>query len=139
MVVLIPKMIQGWDSSVYLAINNEKSILYASTNQEELSRINQGEKIYMDLLNEQKNENGRLLFPLVSNEDTLVDNNENEPHKIVGAVVLVTGTDLDEQEILLIKRYTELVSSSVVHRLMIQKTSQHLKFIKNWWRTSGTT
>lgn len=127
-VVYLPKVVLGWDTSLYMDETGGVAALVASTRIDLITRCQHGERVTVPLSAESLQEGDEYLVPLEYREASR--NNELNLNPVVGMMGIAPPSALDVQEVFLIRKYAELVSLSLVRRLLDRKNQQHLNFIK---------
>ena len=127
--VLIPKVVLGWQSSLYLDENGSEAGLVASTDVELLRRRNSGEKLIVPVDEHPVQHDDEYLVPLRSRQ-IYVQNNETSLSPVVGMLSVTPGSALDEKEVFFLRKYADIVAMSLVQRILIRRNQQHINFIK---------
>ena len=130
MTVLIPKVVMGWDASLYIAENDAEAVLEASTIAELTSRKENGEHISIRLASETLYTDREYLIPLTHADPFILKNLEGNTGPTVGVLGVRPDRDLDEREVFFLAKYADMVCLSVVHRLVARKNEQHINFIQ---------
>ena len=130
LVTMVPKVILGWDSSIYITEEGgSRAVMAASTCPDYSARLDAGEKIFIDIPQEPCVADGCYLFPLRSNFPRLGEEGGLTLEPIVGAISICSG-QLSDDHYYFLHQYSLLAGSAIVHRLLTLKNSQHISFIR---------
>ena len=132
MSVLIPKIILNWDAAMYLSDTESDAVLVASTRREIMDLHLNGERVTLPVLFEAGRFDGEYRFPMPMPLTMASPNQDgNLPlHPIVGMFVVCSGQELSANDYFFLQKYVDLVTLSVVQRLLAKKGQQHLAFIR---------
>ncbi|MFH1139593.1 MAG: HAMP domain-containing sensor histidine kinase [Pseudomonadota bacterium] len=134
LIVLMPKAALGWDVSLLLAGSGAgtEAVLAASTLPERQAElIKGGQAGSRRLVFEPAREAGEYLFPLKNNGTIFEPDVEAPLEPVIGLMVVYPGRELDEVELLFLRRYCGVAAMSLAQRVLGQKNIQHINFIKS--------
>ena len=131
LVVMLPKVILGWETSLYLTETDARANLAATTLQELRDRRDSGETIYMPLETGPVQKGDEYIVPLKHGRDDTARIEGLNHGPVVGLLAVLPGEALDQNLLFFLEKYANLATMSVVRRLLIRKNQQHLNFIKN--------
>lgn len=130
LVILVPKVILGWDAAIYLTREGtSRAVMAAGTNPDTIARLEAGEKISIDIPESPRIDEGCYLFPLKSNFPRQGEEGGLTLEPVVGVISICSG-HLSADHYNFLHQYSLLAGSAIVHRLLTQKNSQHISFIR---------
>lgn len=130
MAVLIPKIILNWDAAMYLSDTESESVLVASTRRDIMDRCLNGEQVTLPVLAEAGRFDGEYRFPMPLASAAANQDGSAPLYPIVGMFVVCSGQELSANDYFFLQKYVDLVTLSVVQRLLAKKGQQHLAFIR---------
>lgn len=130
MVVLMPKIVLGWDVSLYITESDTEAVLAASTLPEQMARLKKGRAARIAISDEPPQVDDGHFIPLIIRERSAPRNPDLEHNPIVGALIVKPGRELGEMELSFLSKYADLLGQSLLHRLLQRKNEQHLAFIR---------
>ncbi|MBF0528447.1 MAG: HAMP domain-containing histidine kinase [Deltaproteobacteria bacterium] len=128
--VYLPKVVLGWNTSLYMDEFGGAAVLVASTKTDLMDKRRDGLRITVPLSTEPIQEGDEYLVPLEYRPSTLLPNELNL-NSVVGMFGVSPESALEIDDVALIRKYAELLSLSMIRRLLYHKNQQHINFIKN--------
>ena len=125
MAVLLPKVVMGWETALYLSATEDTEELIEATD----PTLKNPQYLYA-LPDTPREENGFYLFPL-RRHLYLPPINENAPaYPLAGLLIVKPDRPLNDIDIFYLSRYAEMAGTSVARRFLSRKSSQHINFVR---------
>jgi len=128
--VLMPKVVLGWNASLYLNESGTWAVLAASTRPDLEVRRNGGQRLAVQISAEPRQEGDDYLIPLHNGGAVALDDSGLDQNRIIGMLGLGSETLLNEGELFFARKYADLLALSLVQRLLSRRNQQHIAFIK---------
>jgi signal transduction histidine kinase len=125
--VLVPRVVQGWHTALYLAEGDGELRLAAATLDDFLGRMSAGERITVAPLENTTREEGQYLIPLLPRA---ADPSSPAGAPVLGMLVLYPEQALGAGDLFFMRKYANLVSLSLARGRLAQKNRQHILFIR---------
>ena len=126
--VLLPRMVMGWETSLYLMENGDEAVLAADTRPEVAAQLAGGRRITVDpSAAHQPPEEYRV--PL-HNRGAPRDAHQPDSPSTIGLLAVRSGQILEENELFFLRKYADILALSLTRRFLADKNQQHIDFIK---------